>query len=522
MIAGVAGQHLRIALWVFLAFSTLYVLTGRGHFIGTDEIALYQTTRSLWEDHDLHIGRIINAHQGRGGAYYSQYSVGQAVAALPLYAIDKGTGWLLANTGRASWSTTLAGPSIGTEPSRWGGDIEIFFVSLYGAFTTALLCAVFFTFSLRLGGSLKASLAATALLGLATYVGPFSSTFLQHSSDALLVLWSFYFLMSDSQRPDWRSRALAGILLGLAVVFRYQSVIAIPALGLYHIWSVGKRRDGTSIGSLVLTGLRQLPVFALPVLVGIAGHLAINYVKFDTIWGKYSDTSFNSPIPTGLYGFLFSSGDSIFLYTPLLLLLPWMVAHFFQKWRREAVLILTLALCYLLFYSSFEFWHGLWSDLGPRYLMPTVPLLLLPLAGWLDARGRKAWLAVAPLTALGIWVQLVHFAANFSYVSYYEKYLPSTWPPDLAFLFIPERSPLLAHMKATLAWDYRVDLWLVNVYRAFGTGRLLFLAIPLLCLLGVCLWRLHRNLVAAGAIDGGIWRHLSFPWRARRGSTNDY
>ncbi len=94
-------------------------------------------------------------------------------------------------------------------------------------------------------------------------------------------------------------------------------------------------------------------------------------------------------------------------------------------------------------------------------------------------------------------MQLVHVAANFAYVYYHERY-PAFEPP-LGFLFSPHVAPILAHSKALFAADYRVDMWLVNVYRAFGVIRLMALALPLTGVLSVCLWRLQRSLRAAEA-----------------------
>ena len=486
-----------MALWVFLAFSTLYAGLSRGHFIGTDEVAIYQATRSLWEDRDLHTETINNTFVGRGGLRYSQYSAGQSVAALPLYGLGAWIGQLLERNGLYDWVGVFAWPTLGMEPTQWGGTTGIFFVNLFNAFTTALTCAVFFAFSVRLGGSVRGSLISTALLGLTTYVGPFSTTFLQHPSEALLVLWSCYFLFVDAQRPDWRSRAWAGTLLGLAFVFRFQAFVAAPALGLYLGWSVWER-SGRRLGALPRGGLRELPAFVLPVLAGAAVHFAVNYVKFESIWGRYSGVEFANPFETGLYGLLFSPGASVFIFTPLLLLLPWTFAHFARTRRNECVLIVTLGACYLLFYGSYVYWHGLWSGLGPRYLMPMVPLLLLPLTGWMEARGSRAWLAVAPLAVAGAWVQFVHVAVNFSYIAYFERYPNLSWPPaSLDFMFSLERSPIVAHSRATLAWDGRVDLWLLNVYRMFGTERVLQLLVPLLCVLAICLWGLWRAARAA-------------------------
>jgi len=520
--ANYSRQLSRIVLWLFLSLTILYVLLGRGHFVGTDEIAVYQATRSLWEIGDLRVGAIPNTAVGREGLIYSVFSVGQSFAALPFYGLATVVRVALADAGASTWIATLAGPAVGAEPSRWGGDIEIFFVALFNAFVIPALCGVFFAFSLRLGASVRASAITTAFLGLTSYVAPSSTTFLQHPAEALFLLWTFYFLFMNARTPDWRSRACAGTTMALAIMLRWESVIALPWLGLYLLWSVWRRCE---LRGLVPTALLEVPAFAGPLLVGLAFPPLMNWVRFESVLGVHGDVGFNSPFPTGLYTFLFSSGDSMLIYTPLLLLLGSMFPPFWRAWRAEAVLIAALALFYLFFYASYRHWHGLWSDLGPRFLLATVPFLLLPLARWLDMQRPRAWFVVGPLAAVGAWVQFVHFATNFSYVSFFERYIVDVnreIPWD--FLFRPDRAPILAHSRAVLAWDYRVDLWLLNVYRFFGLERALLLGVPLALLLAFCTWRLVVNLrrmpVAfprpedldftwlfrpAAAVLGGVW-----------------
>jgi hypothetical protein len=147
-------------------------------------------------------------------------------------------------------------------------------------------------------------------------------------------------------------------------------------------------------------------------------------------------------------------------------------------------------------------YHGLWAALGPRYLVPIVPLLLLPLALWMQRSGRKIWLIVLPLAVIGLWVQLVHTAVNFSYVYHYEGYLD--FNPPYSFLFIPDLSPIVAHSKALLAADSRVDIWLVNVYRSFGIGAALVFIIPLIVLIAVSMWNIARNLKKIENFEHGI------------------
>ncbi|MEI7925857.1 MAG: phospholipid carrier-dependent glycosyltransferase, partial [Chloroflexota bacterium] len=492
--AGAGGARLaRIALWLFLSLLVLYVGVTRGHFIGTDEIAVYQATRSLWHSGNLSTGELVNTYAGRAGLHYSVFSAGQSVAALPLYGLSRAVESALIALDQPDWVATFAGPGVGREPSRWGGDIGIFFVGLFNTVPVALLCSVLFAFSLRLGASVRASLFAAGLLGLTSYVVPSAVNFLQHASESLFLLWTFYFLFQDARRADWRPRLLAGITLALAIALRWESVIAVPWLGLYLLWSVWDRREAD--GGIVRAMLRQLPPFVLPLLGGLCVPLLVNWLRWESVIGLYGNVGFNSPFPVGLYTFLFSSGDSVFLYTPLLILLGRIVPPFVRTWRREAILIAALSLFYLFFYASYRHWHGLWSDLGPRFLIPTVPFLLLPLANWLDAQRPRAWLLIGPLALIGLWVQFVHIATNFSYVSYYEKYIvPIEEQIPWDFLFLPQRAPILAHTRAVFDWDYRVDMWWLNTLRTFGTERALLITLPLLACLALCVWRLMVNL----------------------------
>ena len=106
-------------------------------------------------------------------------------------------------------------------------------------------------------------------------------------------------------------------------------------------------------------------------------------------------------------------------------------------------------------------------------------------------------------------MQVIHIAVNWWYVALHEKYLE--FKPPYGFLFIPDFAPVVAQSKALLAADYRVDMWLINVYRSFGPGRMVILLIPLLTLLILCVWRLWRSFqISEAAYTKGIELRFSF------------
>ncbi len=465
--------------WVFVTFLCFFVVITRGHFESTDEIAVFQQARSLWEHHDLDVAPMINTVVGRNGRRYAVYNVGQSIAALPFYVTGKTLRRALADHPVAT--ALLAGPQVGTEPIRWGGQVEIFVVDLFNAFVTALLCALFFAFSLRTGASPRASLVATIFLGTSSHIAGFSACFFQHSLEALLLLSSFYFLFLDVQQPSRARRLGAGMCATFAFLVRFQTVVLLPALALYLLWGIRRRR-----AALASEGLS----FFVPIALGLAAQIAINGFKFGTydFVGAYQNHHFDAPLLVTLFGFLFSPGESLFVFTPLLVLLP-LYARRFP--RAEMSCIAGVALSYLLFHAKYDHWHGQWC-FGPRYLVATVPFLLLPLALWWDSAPAK-WRAIAlGLAAIGAFVEVLHVAVNVSYVFHAENY--ESYNPPFGYLFIPQASQIAAHTRALFAHDGRVDMWLINVQRAFGWGWMLTLALPLLagCALGV--WRLRAHL----------------------------
>jgi len=333
----------------------------------------------------------------------------------------------------------------------------------------------------------------------------FSGVFFQHNAESLFLLWSFYFLFCDSQNPGWRPRTLAGSAAAIMMLVRVSTLVDLPVLGLYLAWNVWKRIPNPTIR--IRQGIRELMPFAIPVAAGLLGMCVVNYSKFEifNLSGTYSRmVPLNNPLLVGLYGFLFSVGESIFLFTPLLFLAPWYLTAFARRRRAEILAIMGLSLASLLFYSKAHMWHGQWS-FGPRYLAHIVPLLLLPLGSWLQEVKPPAWVATGVLGVAGAWMQSLNWLVNYSFVYHKENYL--NFQPEFGYLFLPEVSQIPAHWRALAAWDYCVDFWLLNVSRTFGAGRVLAIAVPLALLFALCTWKVIRGYSAAGA----AWRKKIAP-----------
>ncbi|MFZ2957958.1 MAG: hypothetical protein WA705_13805 [Candidatus Ozemobacteraceae bacterium] len=484
----------RLLFGVFCFFVVLYVSLTRGNFISTDEVQVYQPIKSLWENGNLSITSSSLGVAGRNAHFYGLVNSGQSIAAMPLFAIGRILKTVLPQMGQDKMLQIFSGKNVSMGDVFWGGEIEMFFVDLLNAVITAMLAAVFFAFCVKTGAQPRWALAATFLLGLTTLPGSYSSTFFQQPSECLFQLWVFYFLFDDAQRPSAKSRFMAGLLAAVMIQFRYPAVIALPGLTLYHILIVWRRRPvDIKVKESLVWMITQSAQFLGMLFFGLILHAVDQYTKFETIFavGNYAKEGFTTPLSVGLYGFLFSPGSSIFIYSPITILFPWALIYFFRRYKIESFFIFFQLTAYLLFFSKFLNWHGMWA-FGPRYLCAVIPLILLPLATWMENQGQRVLVLIGLLGIAGLWVQIIHFVVNFWNVVVFEKYLD--FKPLYQHLFIWKMSPLWAHTKALFAADWRVEMWLVNVYRNHGGIWAVAFLIPCILLIGISLLGIVKNI----------------------------
>jgi hypothetical protein len=156
-----------------------------------------------------------------------------------------------------------------------------------------------------------------------------------------------------------------------------------------------------------------------------------------------------SSVAGGLWGLLFSPGGSVFLYSPVLI--PAVVALVRLRGRSPRLVwqLAALAGMFTLFYAQMASWAG-GRSYGPRYLVPFLPVLCVPLAAWmadLTPRPRR-WVMVC--CAVSVLVQVpgvlvdfakvrVSFARQFQAGPYEERM--HTW----------EACPLVLNAKAAAA-----------------------------------------------------------------------
>ena len=313
---------------------------------------------------------------------------------------------------------------------------------LTNALANALAAGLLFVWLVDLGFS-RPTAALTGLgYGLCTMAWVYARMFWESSLLGLALLvavWSVYRAVYLARpRPGWPWLLVSGLAVAVGLALRFEAALAIGLIGLFLVANRSASQParvgihaGTdhvmpsvppSLG--VWRSIRPFVLFLAPSLVIGLGLLRFNLARYGSMaeTGYTQEISFHAPW-VGAWGLLFSPGNGLFIYAPLLLL------FFFglrPAWRRLPHLyfglILGICLGYWLFYGAWFSWGGTWGW-GPRFLVPILPLLMPFVAEpleWLGRRrpngkkGRLLWLGVGLLALLSLGINFLGVAVDFN------------------------------------------------------------------------------------------------------------
>jgi hypothetical protein len=438
----------RLQLRVFIFFVCFYGLFFSGTFYSSDEVLMGLVTRNIVEHGKL-------TFEETYGQTSTGYGVAQSLAGVPFYLLDR----LL----------KLIDPAL--------TKADIGFLPLTNVLITALLCLYFFRLVLVLVGDASVALASALVLGCATLLVPYSQTFFSEPLSALCFLAAFYYVVAGPRRQSSGAYAKAGLFFAFGVLTKFSAILFLP---LYILFYIGNVRHESSEDRSIRAGV--ICWLIVPALVALILTGCINYgLRGSFLRTAYEGSDFTTNIFTGAYGSLVSVGRGLFLYNPVLLVSLMFFPRCFRRKRRIGLFILVFFLLQLYLYGKFWTWHAGWT-LGSRFLLASIPFLLLPLSIGLkeaDARSALRWLFVWLVVGASFVVQLLNTVVN---PIAYNNEIWGLLSGENAFLFIPQVSSLAG------AWylirDGKIQLWL---YRLFAGEFHWVLAIFYgLCGVGIC------------------------------------
>jgi hypothetical protein len=221
------------------------------------------------------------------------------------------------------------------------------------------------------------------IMGVATTWWPYTK--LDFSEPLVLTIAFLGFVLMRFGYP-----ALGMLIAGFTFAIRADSLVIIGPLVLWYLL------ENRSIRAVVKVALSLAPSIVLAVFA--------NYIRYHSVFDQgYAGGHFSNPFLVGLYGMLFSSGKSIFLFSPPLLLGVWGWKQFAHRAETasDAWLFLGICVAQILLYANWWDWSGddSWGD---RFLIPGVLLMCIPIV---TAVQRRAF--VIPVVAAGVVAQLL-------------------------------------------------------------------------------------------------------------------
>jgi hypothetical protein len=332
-----------------------------------------------------------------GDHFYTEKAPGQSFLGVPAYAMWKGL-------------TGYGGHPLNTEAHPyWPQDywVTLFTSGLATACAALLVYAVGLRFGAGQGGAVLLALA----YGLGTHALVYGTLFYGHQAAAACVLGSFLSVPTGRahasigpwSRAGLRSLA-AGLLAGLSVVIELTLLPAALLVGFELL-----RRQRRTMPGLV---------FGLGAAASLSVLLWYHWAAFGTpfttgyhqIWDRrvrevHGGLGLFGPNWSVLPELLWRPRRGLFVYAPVTVL--GVAALGVMAWRRRWDLCVVpggALLSLLLVNTSHFYWAGGLAT-GPRFLLPALPLLMVPLAAWIGMQRPASAGAVAlrgAVAALGL------------------------------------------------------------------------------------------------------------------------
>lgn len=311
---------------------------------------------------------------GRGGYKYSRTGLTQPLLEAPFYYVGKKLDEATSDARNYKWRDVLL----------W----------LYEPFVAALTVGAIYALLLLRGVSERRAAVTALLCAVATLIWPYSKIGMDTTLLAMVALtltagaWA-------AARPSARRFGLLGAVAGAAAATKpYGGLIVVGVVPLLYAPFMSLPRSKK---------LRLAVALLAPVLLWAVAIAWYNWYRTGLIT-NFSDPPAWAPLstPINAIGLFVSPGKGLLLYSPLAIVGLFGMRTVSSADRRLAATIVAVVAINTLVIAPSAYWSD--ETWGPRYLIPSAWLLVIPIAWW--GVGRRRLRIVAAVTAVAVYIQI--------------------------------------------------------------------------------------------------------------------
>ncbi len=419
-------------------------------------------------DHDIDKNIHLSTEIGRNGKAYSSTGLGYSLAMLPAVAI----------TDIVYKIYHVTPPVYFPLEADW---LILMMGSLTNCFFAAVLGVVIFLYFATLGLNKKQSLFLSIVTLFTTNLFAYSKHSFAHMMFVTFLMLSFLCLKLFSGTKKRIYLFISGLAYGIMMISYNQTyILTIIPYFIYFLFSIKPKKSSRPFtqnflrqfkSKSILKGLGLNPII---LIIGIIPFIYINswfnFIRYGVQGSSSAASTVNyissyfqvGVIFEGLYGLLLSPGRSIFIYSPLLLIIFIFWHKINKKVLPELTVFIIMSVIYVAaFASSFSLgasdqgviglWHGEYSW-GPRYLLPLIPLGMLIIGVIYKKMSKKVKMLVfLPLMIVGLYVEILGVAMpyqiKFQDLDYSLKVNNTVFMASAYSNLLPRYSPILMMSK---------------------------------------------------------------------------
>jgi len=323
--------------------------------------------------------------------------------------------------------------------------------SLSGVVVNSLSLVVLYLLLRRLPVNRGAAVATGLCFAFGTMLFPYSGNNYEGNIDLLVILGSASQFFRYLKTGNGRALLVSGVFAGIAMTGREMSLLLPVVIGLWVAIDAVSTRRVAPLGWFVAGLTPFVLLFGWYNFVR-AGSIFETAISYRVRGGEYP--WFHVGGPHGILGLTLSPGGSLFAYSPVLLLALVGLYQFWQRFPREAVFCTVYSAVMVITSGMLVQWFG-HAGWGPRYTLPVIPFLLIPLAVWLESPQSRTTAARMLFGAVASWAVLVQLSG--SLINWHARLPYLLRRPDLAESY--PWSDLMFTVRSSQWWDALRTLW---------------------------------------------------------------